>query len=232
MTEQRPDPLISFVPTPIGNLGDITLRALETLRTVDLIACEDTRHSRKLLNHYDIEKPLISLHDHNEKRRIPEILRKALKGQYFAVISDAGTPCLSDPGHRLLCACRESGVPYQVLPGPSAVTTALVSSGAPPLPFTFGGFLPFKKGKRTRELQAALERGHTSLYFESPHRLVSTLEILSELNPHVHVRIIKELTKKFENIYGDQILKLLRSFTDRPPRGEFVVVIDPTTFGQ
>lgn len=227
MPEQRPDPLVSFVPTPIGNLADITLRALETLRAVDQIACEDTRHSRKLLNHYDIKKPLISLHDHNEKRRIPEILKKTLSGQHFAVISDAGTPCLSDPGHRLLRACRESGVPYQVLPGPSAITTALVSSGLPPLPFTFGGFLPFKKGKRERELQAALNRGHTSLYFESPHRLVSTLEILSNLNPHAHIRIIKELTKKFENIYGDQILKLLRTFTDRPPRGEFVLAIDP-----
>ena len=232
MPDQRPDPLVSFVPTPIGNLADITLRALETLRAADKIACEDTRHSRKLLNHYDIEKPLVSLHDHNERRRIPEILRRTLEGQRFAVISDAGTPCLSDPGHRLLLACREAGVPYQVLPGPSAITTALVASGLPPLPFTFGGFLPFKKGKRERELQAALDRGHTSLYFESPHRLVSTIEILSKLNPHAHIRIIKELTKKFENIYGDQILKLLRTFTDRAPRGEFVLAIDPNSLSK
>ena len=227
--DQRPAPLVSFVPTPIGNLADITLRGLETLRAVDLIACEDTRHSRKLLNHYDVGKPLLSLHDHNEKRRIPEILRKTREGQRIAVISDAGTPCLSDPGHRLLCACQKAEVPYEVLPGASAITTALVASGLPPLPFTFGGFLPHKKGKRERELQAALDRSHTSLYFESPHRLVSTLEILTNINPLARISITKELTKKFENIYGGQTLKLLERFNDRPPRGEFVLAIDPTT---
>ena len=116
-----------------------------------------------------------------------------------------------------------------MLPGPSAVTTALVASGLPPLPFTFGGFLPYKKGKRRRELEAALQRGHTSLYFESPHRLVSTLEILSELEPQVHISILKELTKKFENMYGGQTVKLLGTFTDREPRGEFVLAIDPTS---
>ncbi len=232
MPDQRPDPLVTFVPTPIGNLADITLRGLETLRTVDLIACEDTRHSRKLLNHYNIEKKLLSLHDHNEKRRIPEILRKTREGQRIAVISDAGTPCLSDPGHRLLRACQEEDVPYEVLPGASAITTALVASGLPPLPFTFGGFLPYKKGKRERELQAALDRDHTSLYFESPHRLVSTLEILTNINPLVRISITKELTKKFENIYGGQTLKLLERFNDRPPRGEFVLAIDPTSLHQ
>ena len=232
MSETPSSPVVSFVPTPIGNLADITLRGLETLRSADLIACEDTRHSRKLLNHYEIEKPLVSLHDHNEARRVPEILREASQGQHIAVISDAGTPCLSDPGHRLLRACIQEDIDYEVLPGPSAITTALVASGLPPLPFTFGGFLPYKKGKRERELQAALNRGHTSLYFESPHRLVSTLEILSNLNPLVHVSITKELTKKFENIYGGQTLKLLRTFTDRPPRGEFVLAIDPTSLSQ
>jgi 16S rRNA (cytidine1402-2'-O)-methyltransferase len=225
--------LVFFVPTPIGNLADITLRALDTLRMVDVIACEDTRHSRKLLNHYEIEKKtLLSLHDHNEKRRSPELIERARHGDRIAVISDAGTPCLSDPGHRFLRACIHANIPYEVLPGPSAITTALVASGLPPLPFTFGGFLPFKKGKRERELQAALERGHTSLYFESPHRLVSTLEILTKLNPHAKLSIIKELTKKFENIYGDEPLKLLQSFTDRAPRGEFVVAIDPTNASQ
>lgn len=219
-------PKVSFVPTPIGNLGDITLRAIETLREADLIACEDTRHSRKLLNHLDIRKPLVSLHDHNEARRAPELLQRAQHGERIAVISDAGTPCLSDPGHRFLRACQEADLPYEVLPGPSAITTALVASGLPPHPFTFGGFLPIKKGKRKRELTAALERGHTSLYFESPHRLVSTLEILSELNDKVNVFVLRELTKKFENIYGGSSLKLLEEFTDRPPRGELVLLID------
>ena len=232
MSDERPPPLVSFVPTPIGNLADITLRALETLRKADLIACEDTRHSRKLLTHYDIDKPLLSLHDHNEKRRTPELVRKAAAGQRIAVISDSGTPCLSDPGHRLLRACIEEDISYEVLPGPNSVITALVASGFPPHPFTFGGFLPFKKGKRERELQAALERGHTSVYFESPHRLISTLEILNKLDPHVHVSVSKELTKKFENIYRDEILKLLPRFNDRKPRGEFVLVIDPTSLSQ
>ena len=229
MAEERPESLVYLVPTPIGNLGDITLRALDTLRTVDLIACEDTRHSRKILNHYEIEKPLISLHDHNEKHRAPELVKRAQNGERIALISDAGTPCLSDPGHRFLRACIEAEVPYEVLPGASAITTALVASGFPPHPFTFGGFLPFKKGKRERELRAALERGHTSVYFESPHRLVSTLEILSNLNIPHQLCITKELTKKFENIYRGETLKLLQGFNDRPPRGEFALVIGPTT---
>lgn len=229
MSHEPAAPLVSFVPTPIGNLGDITRRAIETLRAADLIACEDTRHSRKLLSHLEISKPLVSLHDHNEDRRTPELVARAKCGERIAVISDAGTPCLSDPGHRFLRALNAAEVPFEVLPGPSAITTALVASGFPPLPFTFGGFLPLKKGKRKRELEAALARGHTSLYFESPHRLVSTLEILSELNPQAHVCIIKELTKKFENIYGGSSLKLLGIFTDQAPRGEFALLIDPNS---
>jgi 16S rRNA (cytidine1402-2'-O)-methyltransferase len=219
--------MVTFVPTPIGNLADITLRALEILRTADLIACEDTRHSRRLLNHYDISRPLVSLHDHNEKRRSPELIAKAAAGCDIAVISDAGTPCLSDPGHRFLRACIENEVPYQVLPGPSAITTALVSSGFPPHPFTFGGFLPYKKGKRQRELEAALERDHTSVYFESPHRIISTLELLVTLNDKAKVCITKELTKKFENIYGGSPPELLGVFSDRAPRGELVLLINP-----
>ena len=221
--------MVTFVPTPIGNLADITLRALEILRTADLIACEDTRHSRRLLNHYDISRPLVSLHDHNEKRRSPELIAKAAAGSDIAVISDAGTPCLSDPGHRFLRACIENEVPYQVLPGPSAITTALVSSGFPPHPFTFGGFLPYKKGKRQRELEAALQRDHTSVYFESPHRIISTLELLVTLNDKAKVCITKELTKKFENIYGGSPPELLGLLSDRSPRGELVLLINPNS---
>lgn len=221
------DPVVSFVPTPIGNLGDITLRAIDTLRQADLIACEDTRRSLKLLRHLEIEKPLVSLHDHNENRRIPGLIAKAREGTRLAVVSDAGTPCLSDPGHRLLRACIEADIPYQVLPGATSITTALVASGLPPHPFTFLGFLPIKKGKREKELQRALDRGHTSVFFESPHRLISTLELLSKLNPKVHVCITRELTKKFENIYGGTSPELLGIFTDQPPRGELVMIIDP-----
>ena len=232
MSDENSSPMVSFVPTPIGNLPDITLRALDTLREVDLIACEDTRHSRKLFTRYEVEKPLVSLHDHNEKRRTPELIRKAQAGQRIAVVSDAGTPCLSDPGHRFLLACIEAKISYQVLPGATSITTALVASGFPPHKFTFGGFLPLKKGKRERELQAAVERGHTSLYFESPHRLVTTLEILNKINPHVRVSVSKELTKKFENIYRDEILKLLPRFNDSTPRGEYVLAIDPSNLSQ
>ena len=161
-------------------------------------------------------------------KRLREAL-PAVLGTDIVVISDAGTPCLSDPGHRFLRACIEHGVPYQVLPGPSAITTALVFSGFPPHPFTFGGFLPHKKGKRKRELQAALERDHTSVYFESPHRIISTLEILESLNNKVKVCITKELTKKFENIYGGSAPELLVVFSDQAPRGELVLLINPDT---
>ena len=154
--------MLTFVPTPIGNLGDITLRAIETLKEADLIACEDTRHSLKLLNRLEISKPLTALHDHNEDRRIPELLEKAKAGEKIAIISDAGTPCLSDPGHRLLKAARDAGVPFTVLPGPSAITTALVASGFPPHPFSFHGFLAVKKGKRAKQLQAALDSTETT----------------------------------------------------------------------
>ncbi|NNC88600.1 MAG: 16S rRNA (cytidine(1402)-2'-O)-methyltransferase [Akkermansiaceae bacterium] len=217
--------MVSFVPTPIGNLGDITLRAVETLREADFIACEDTRHSRRLLNHFEISKPLLSLHDHNEDRRIPELLEKARGGARIAVVSDAGSPCLSDPGHRFLRACIAHEIPYTVLPGPSAITTAVVASGLPPHPFTFAGFLAVKKGKRRRELAAALESGHTHVFFESPHRLVSTLELLSEINPQCRVCITRELTKKFENIYGGGPAELLEVFTAKPPKGEVTLLI-------
>ncbi|MDE0827202.1 MAG: 16S rRNA (cytidine(1402)-2'-O)-methyltransferase [Akkermansiaceae bacterium] len=222
--------MVSFVPTPIGNLGDITLRALEILKEADLIACEDTRHSGKLLKFYEISKPTISLHDHNEKHRGPELASRAAQGTKIAVISDAGTPCLSDPGYRLMQACIENDVPYQVLPGACSITTALVSSGFPPHPFFFGGFLSVKKGKRTKELQRALDRDHTSIYFESPHRIISTLELLRDLNTKVMVCITKELTKKFETIYSGSPPELLVLLSDRVPRGELVMLIAPSDY--
>ena len=221
------DPRVIFVPTPIGNLADLTFRALETLKDCDLIACEDTRHSRKLLDHYGISKPLVSLHDHNEQRRIPELLKEAQQGKTIAVISDAGTPCLSDPGHRLLKACIAEEIPYDVLPGASAITTALVISGFPPHPFYFGGFLPFKKGKRSKELNEAVARDITSLYFESPHRIVSTLELLRDIDPLVPVCISKELTKKFQNIYRGRVSEVLEKLKSVTFKGELVFLINP-----
>lgn len=219
--------MLTFVPTPIGNLGDITLRAIETLREADLIACEDTRHSLKLLNHLEISKPLTALHDHNEDRRIPELLEKAAAGEKIAIISDAGTPCLSDPGHRLLKAARNAEVPLTVLPGPSAITTALVASGFPPHPFSFHGFLAVKKGKRGKQLQAALDSSETTLFFESPHRIPSTLEILTELAPGARICIARELTKKFETLHHGTTTELKAYFSERKAKGEIVLLIPP-----
>ena len=219
--------MIIFVPTPIGNLGDITLRALETLRAADLIACEDTRHSLKLLNHYEIAKTLVSLHEHNEEQRVAELLAKAAEGQKIAVISDAGTPCLSDPGYRLLCACVENDTSYEVLPGPSAITTALVASGFPPHPFAFRGFLAVKKGKRRHQLETALAAAETTLFFESPHRLGSTLETIAELDDIRQICVARELTKKFETLHRGTASEILAHFADRKVKGEIVLLIAP-----
>jgi len=219
--------MVTFVPTPIGNLGDITLRAIETLKHADLIACEDTRHSMKLLNRLEIARPLISLHDHNEQQRIPELISRAKEGQNIAIISDAGTPCLSDPGHRLLKACRDQGIEFTVLPGPSAITTALVASGFPPHPFSFHGFLHVKKGKRGKQLQAALHSTETTLFFESPHRLPSTLDILCELAPNNRICVARELTKTFETLHHGTSTEMRDYFSERKVKGEIVLLIPP-----
>ena len=225
--DSKNSPQVIFVPTPIGNLGDITLRAIETLRKADLIACEDTRHSLRLLNHLEISRPLISLHDHNEQHRIPELITRAQGGEKIAIISDAGTPCLSDPGHRFLKACRDHDVEYTVLPGPSAITTALVASGFPPHPFSFHGFLHVKKGKRGKQLQAALNSAETTLFFESPHRLPSTLTILKELAPDNPICVARELTKAFETLHHGTSTELDAYFSERKVKGEIVLLIPP-----
>lgn len=229
MASNSPPPAarVVFVPTPIGNLGDITLRAIETLRSADVIACEDTRHSRKLLSHLEISRPLLSLHDHNEAQRIPELLARAEAGDLIAVISDAGTPCLSDPGHRFLQACREAGLPFTVLPGASAVTTALVASGFPPHPFAFRGFLAVKKGKRGKQLESAIASGETTLFFESPHRLPSTLELLDGIAPDHPVCVARELSKAFETLHHGTAADLHQFFRERKVRGEIVLLIPP-----
>lgn len=220
--------MFTFVPTPIGNRGDITLRALEILREADLIACEDTRHSRPLLKHYEIDQPLISLHDHNEQHRIPELIAKAQDGQHIAIISDAGTPLISDPGYRLMQACIKEEIPYTVLPGPSSVITALAGSGFPCHAFSFDGFLPVKKGKRRKALEAAIESGKTALFFESPHRLISTLEILTDIQEDLRVCVARELSKKFETYHRDSASVLWEYFKQRPPKGEIVLLLDPS----
>ncbi|MBJ7284439.1 MAG: 16S rRNA (cytidine(1402)-2'-O)-methyltransferase [Akkermansiaceae bacterium] len=217
---------IIFVPTPIGNLGDITLRALEVLRSADRIACEDTRHSGQLLAHHGISgKPLVSLHEHNETRRAPDLIAAARVGETIAVITDAGMPGISDPGYRLVQACIESGTPLEVLPGPSAVITALIGSGFPCHAFHFGGFLSVKSGKRRSALTTALESGETSIFFESPHRIISTLEILADIDPDARACVARELTKKFETYHRGSAAEVLAHFQIHPPKGEIVLLV-------
>lgn len=217
---------VILVPTPIGNLTDITLRALEILRSADRIACEDTRHSGQLLAHHGITgKQLVSLHEHNEARRAPEIIAAARAGETIAVISDAGMPGISDPGYRLVQACITSGTPLEVLPGPSAVITALIGSGFPCHAFRFGGFLSVKSGKRRSTLTNALDSGETGIFFESPHRIISTLEILTEINPAARTCIARELTKKFETYHRGKAEELLAHFKTHSPKGEIVILV-------
>ncbi|MCX6876346.1 MAG: 16S rRNA (cytidine(1402)-2'-O)-methyltransferase [Verrucomicrobia bacterium] len=217
---------IVLVPTPIGNLGDITLRALEILRAADRIACEDTRHSAPLLAHHGISgKPLISLHEHNEARRAPALVAAARAGETIAVITDAGMPGISDPGYRLVQACLETGTPCEVLPGPSSVIMALIGSGFPCHAFRFGGFLSVKSGKRRSALAAALESGETAIFFESPHRLVATLEILADLDPAAHTCVARELTKKFETYHRGTAAEVHGHFQAHPPKGEIVLLV-------
>ena len=222
--------MISFVPTPIGNRADITQRAIQTLNDADVITCEDTRHSSPLLSHYGISKPLLALHDHNEAKKTPELIERAKAGEHIAVITDAGMPSVSDPGYRLLRACIENDIEYTVLPGPSAVLTALVGSGFPVHAFYFGGFLPVKKGKRGKALTAAIESDTTSLFFESPHRILSTLEILSNEYPEQIVCIARELTKKFETYHRGTAREMFDHFSNHKAKGEIVFLLAPSNF--
>ncbi len=222
--------MIYFVPTPIGNREDITLRAIEVLKEADLITCEDTRHSRPLLEHYGVAKPVIALHEHNEIKKTPELIEKALDGSDIAVITDAGMPAVSDPGYRLLRACIENELEYTVLPGPSAILTALVGSGFPVHAFYYGGFLPVKKGKRGKALTAAAESGDTAIFFESPHRILSTLEIISKSHPDQSVCIARELTKKFETYHRGTAKEMFEHFSHHKAKGEIVFLIAPADF--
>jgi len=216
-----------MVATPIGNLQDITLRALDSLRTADVIACEDTRHSARLLNHFQISRPLLSLNEHNEARRIPELIARIEQGGVVVLVSDAGMPTVSDPGQRLVQAVVAAGLLVQVLPGPSAVLTALAGSGLPTTPFYFGGFLPHKKGQRGKELAAAREREATSVFFESPYRLVDTLDIICQEAPdHRHV-VARELTKHFEEFRRGSARSLLDHYKQKTVKGEICLLVAP-----
>jgi 16S rRNA (cytidine1402-2'-O)-methyltransferase len=217
--------MLYLVATPIGNLSDMTYRAVEVLKSVDVIACEDTRHSLHLLRHFGIEKPLVSYHEHNEARRTAELIEQLAAGKKVAVITDAGMPGISDPGHRLLRACQERGVPYTVLPGPSAVLTALIGSGFDAEPFFYGGFLPVKSGGRERDLRAAAERSETTVFFESPHRILKTLAAAVAIMGERPLCVARELTKTFEEFRRGTAAELLAHYTAHPAKGEIVLVV-------
>ena len=217
--------MLYVVGTPIGNLDDITLRALSVLKAVDLIAAEDTRHSRILLRHYEIEKPLVSCHEHNEARRTAELAERLAGGENIALITDAGMPGLSDPGARLIRRCIERDLPFEIVPGVSAITTALVGSGFALERFCYRGFLPTKSGQRERELRAAADRPETTLFFESPYRLTRTLSVCAELMSERPVCVARELTKKFEEFRRGRAAELLAHYTAHPPKGEITLLV-------
>jgi 16S rRNA (cytidine1402-2'-O)-methyltransferase len=217
--------MLYVVATPIGNLADITLRALEILKSVDVVAAEDTRHSGLLLKHFEIKKPFVSYHEHNEAMRTAELVERLARGDKVALITDAGTPGLSDPGLRLVRACIERGLPFSIIPGPSSILTALLGSGFSTEKFSFRGFLPVKSGQRERELWAAAERECTSIFFESPYRLVKTLEACVQIMPDRQLCVARELTKRFEEFRRGIAADLCAHYTAHPAKGEIVLVI-------
>lgn len=219
---------VSFVGLPIGNREDITRRALAVLEAADCICCEDTRNTGMLLQHYGIRKPLLSLHEHNEAAVAPMVAERALAGETFAVVTDAGMPGVSDPGYRLIQALKARNVPFTVLPGPSAAVTALVGSGLPSDAFFFGGFLPVKSGRRAQALQEAVAASHTSIFYESPFRIAKTLKALAGIDPRVPVCVARELTKMFETYHRATAGELAAEFAARSPKGEMVLLIGGT----
>ena len=213
------------VPTPIGNLADITHRSIDVLSQVELILCEDTRVSQKLLKHYNIDTPTKSYHMHNEHRTVDRLVEQLQQGMSMALISDAGTPAISDPGFLLVRACLQSGVNVTSLPGPTAFVPALVQSGFPTDRFVFEGFLPHKKGRKSRLSQLA-EETKTIVLYESPHRILKTLAQCAQvMGPDRQASISRELTKAFEESVRGTLEELEAHFTTHTPKGEFVLVI-------
>lgn len=215
-----------LVATPIGNLEDITLRALRILREVALVAAEDTRHTRKLLTHHGIPARLVSLHEHNERTRAPEIVGRLLAGESVALVSDAGTPGLSDPGIELIQHAAAAGITVVPLPGPSAFVAALAASGLPTAPATFLGFLPSSAAARQRLLESHRMLSHTMVIYEAPHRLLKTLAAIREAwGEHRRLAVARELTKVHEEIFRGTVGKAIQHFTGQRPRGELTLVV-------
>lgn len=218
--------ILYLVATPIGNLGDLTVRAAEILKNVDLIACEDTRHSRALLDHYGISKPLTSYFDFSEKKRTPGILEKIKNGSKVALISDAGTPGIADPGFRLISGAIEAGIKIEAIPGASAFLAALLLSGLPMDRFVFEGFFPVKPGQKKNKLLSLKDEDRTVIFYESPHRFLKTLGVIQETLGNIHIVVARELTKKFEEVTRDKVSNVLDHFSNKKVLGEFVILFN------
>jgi 16S rRNA (cytidine1402-2'-O)-methyltransferase len=216
-----------LVATPIGNLEDITLRAIRILKEADVIACEDTRQTQKLLHHYGIRKEMVSYHDHNELTRSPELVIDLEQGAKIALVSDAGTPGISDPGHRLVTLCLRHHIPVVPIPGPSALVAALAASGLPTEEFLFVGFLPPRSGARRKALDALKMESRTLVFYEAPHRVVETLADASEILGARPGVIAREVTKVHEEFMRGPLPELLESARKRAPRGEITLLIGP-----
>ncbi|MFC4095649.1 16S rRNA (cytidine(1402)-2'-O)-methyltransferase [Euzebyella saccharophila] len=215
-----------LVPTPIGNLEDMTLRAIRVLKEVDLILAEDTRTSGKLLQHFEIASPMQSHHMHNEHKTVDQLVKRLQGGETIALISDAGTPAISDPGFLLTRACVENNIEVECLPGATAFVPALVNSGLPNDKFVFEGFLPPKKGRQTR-LKILAEENRTMIFYESPYKLVKTLGHLAEyLGSDRNASVSRELTKLYEETVRGSLQEIMGHYTEKPPKGEIVIIVE------
>ncbi|MFI5098640.1 MAG: 16S rRNA (cytidine(1402)-2'-O)-methyltransferase, partial [Candidatus Acidiferrales bacterium] len=218
--DATPHGCLYLVATPIGNLEDITLRALRILKEVDQIACEDTRHTLKLLNHYDIRKPLVSYHEHNEITRAPELVLAMENGSSIALVSDAGMPLVSDPGHRLVTLAIRHHIPVVPIPGPAALLAALSASGLPNEEFLFVGFLPARSGERRRALEHLRIEERTIIFYEAPHRIAETVADALAILGNRPACLAREVTKLHEEFRRGKLSELFASLTERPARGE------------
>ena len=218
-----------LVATPIGNLEDITLRALRILKEADQIACEDTRHTLKLLNHYNIERPLVSYHEHNEMTRAPELVVAMEEGAKIALVSDAGVPLVSDPGYRLVTLCLRHRIPVVPIPGPSALLAALSASGLPNEEFLFAGFLPARSGERRRALERLRIEDRTIILYEAPHRIEDTLSEAREILGDRPACLAREVTKLHEEFRRGTLGEISVSLTEKPARGEITLLIGPVS---
>lgn len=217
--------MLYLVATPIGNLGDISLRALETLRQVDMVASEDTRKTGRLLKHFEIEKPQLAFHEHNEARAGQKIINLLAQGKSVAVVTNAGTPGISDPGYSIVQSAVAENFPVTMIPGPTALIMALVLSGLPAHAFTFRGFAPRKSGKRQKFLAVDAESPHTLIFYESPYRLKAFLADALAIFGDRETAVCNELTKLYETVHRGRLSELLVHFEAEEPRGEYVVVI-------